>query len=105
MNYIVYAKRPSTDKRFGPMNLENRIYDVGLLSATLISDFERAKGWLEELAALLPDMSFQVRIAGTNKVVAALDGHQLRTDNARRQREAVNELGRKVHQGHDDMPA
>lgn len=67
MNYIIYGKHKD-DKSFGAMNLANGTVGVGLLFATLISDLDRAKGYVDKLAEMAGDYTFQVRGAGTTKV-------------------------------------
>ena len=67
MNYIVYGKKIG-DHRYGAMNLHEGKVGVGLLYATLIPDYDRAKMYADKLAEMAPGFIFQVRGAGTHKV-------------------------------------
>lgn len=67
MNYMIYGKHKD-DKSFGAMDLANGTVGVGLVFATLIPDLERAKGYVDKLAEITGDYTFQVRGAGTAKV-------------------------------------
>lgn len=67
MNYIVYGKGKN-DKRYGAMDLSSGSIGVGLLFATLITDLERAKGYVDKLASNASGYTFQVRGAGSSKV-------------------------------------
>ena len=67
MNYIIYGKHKD-DKSFGAMDLANGTVGVGLMFATLIPDLDRAKGYVDKLAEMVGDYTFQIRGAGTAKV-------------------------------------
>jgi hypothetical protein len=67
MNYMIYGKHKD-DKSYGAMDLSTGSVGVGLMYATLVPNFERAKHYVDTLAAQIKDFSFQVRGAGTSKV-------------------------------------
>lgn len=67
MNYMIYGKHKD-DKSFGAMDLANGTVGVGLVFATLIPDLDRAKGYVDKLAEMAGDYTFQVRGAGTARV-------------------------------------
>ena len=68
MNYMIYGKHKD-DKRYGPTDLSSGRVGVGLLFATLIPDFEKAKEYASKLKDNCTDFSWQVREAGKSKVV------------------------------------
>jgi hypothetical protein len=68
MNYMVYVKAKD-DKRFQAMDLSTKTVADGLVYATLIPNLERAKYRADVLAQSNEGVIFQVRVAGTNKVV------------------------------------
>lgn len=92
MNYMIYAKDPAIDKRYGPMDLQKGTYNVGLVYATLVQDIDRAKGYADKLAADLPHMAFQVRQAGRGRPVYEAEGATLREERAKRLVESLLEI-------------
>lgn len=73
MNYMIYGKHKE-DKMYGAMNLSDGSIGVGLMFATLIPDFERAKYYADTLADHIHNYSFQVRGAGTQKIYYTAGG-------------------------------
>ena len=68
MNYVLFG-RYKDDKRFGAMNIAEGRVGVKQVFATLIPDFERAKGYADSFTSQCKDYTFQVREAATSKIV------------------------------------
>ena len=69
-NLMLYAKEKG-DKRFGAVNMVSGTFPVGLMYATLVP--EAKLDILKQRASMLhrmnPDITFQIRYAGTAKVL------------------------------------
>lgn len=69
MNCMIYCRKRDVGERYGAMNVHNGSYGVNLLFATLFRSEDRAKKVAAELAVEYSEFEFQVRKAGTSKVV------------------------------------
>ena len=74
-NLMLYAKGKG-DKRFGAVDMSSGAYPVGLMFATIVP--EAKLDILKQRASLLhrmnPDIAFQIRYAGTGKVLFQAGG-------------------------------
>lgn len=72
-NLMIYAKKKG-EKRFGAVNLASGQIGVGLVYATLIPDQKLSvlKNRVQMLQHQNPDAAFQIRYAGTSKVLYEL---------------------------------
>lgn len=69
MNCMIYCRKRDAGERYGAMDVHNGSYGVNLMFATLFRSEDRAKQVAAELAASCPDFEFQVRKAGSSKVL------------------------------------
>lgn len=74
-NLMLYAKAKD-DKRFGPVDMARGMFHVSLMYATLVP--EAKLDILKQRASLLhqmnPDITFQIRYAGTKNVLFQAGG-------------------------------